>query len=139
MQVRLSKEQKIQIANGEQVYDIMRSVLLRENSLARKREHFWVIGLNQANVILYIELVALGATNEVVLAPMEIYNLAVHKKSVKVILCHNHPSGRLVPSAEDINITHRLMEGGKLLGIELLDHLIISETSFYSFKSNKVI
>lgn len=139
MQVRLSKEQKIQVANSEQVYKIMQSILLRENSLSRKSEHFWVVGLNQANVILYIELVALGATNEVVLAPMEIYNLAVHKKSVKVILVHNHPSDNLTPSAQDINITHRLQEGGKLLGIELLDHLIISEKAFYSMKSGKLV
>lgn len=139
MQVRLSKEQKIQVANSEQVYKIMQAVLLRENSIARKSEHFWVIGLNQANVILYIELVALGATNEVVLAPMEIYNLAVHKKSVKIILCHNHPSGNLTPSAADINITHRLQEGGKLLGIQLLDHLIINEEKYISMAEQRLV
>lgn len=139
MQVRLTKEQKIQIANSKQVYTIMQSILLRENALARKKEHFWVIGLNNANIILYIELVALGSTNEVVLSPMEIYNLAVHKKSTKVILCHNHPSGNLTPSGDDIHITNKLKEGGKLLGMELLDHFIINESEYVSMAELKLI
>lgn len=139
MNVRLTKEQKIQIANSNQVYTIMQSILLRENALARKKEHFWVIGLNNANIILYIELVALGSTNEAILSPMEIYNLAVHKKSTKVILCHNHPSGNLSPSAEDIHITNKLKEGGKLLGMQLLDHLIINEEKYLSMKESNLV
>lgn len=117
----------------------MQSILLRENTLARKKEHFWVIGLNNANIILYIELVALGSTSEVILSPMEIYNLAVHKKSTKIILCHNHPSGRLIPSSEDIHITNRLKEGGKLLGMQLLDHLIINEEKYISMAEQKLV
>jgi DNA repair protein RadC len=139
MNVRLTKEQKIQVANSQDVYKIMRAILMRENKLARKSEHFWVIGLNITNVINYIELVALGSTSEAILTPMEIYNLAVLKKSVKVILVHNHPSGNVTPSAEDLSITHRINEGGKLLGIQLLDHLIISEKSFFSMASHKLL
>jgi DNA repair protein RadC len=139
MNVRLNKEQKIQVANSKQVYTIMQSILLRENSLSRKKEHFWTIGLNNNNVILYIELVALGSTNEAILNPMEVYRLAVLKNSIKVIICHNHPSGNLTPSAEDIHITNKLKEGGKLLGIKLLDHLVISEDSYYSMASNGLV
>jgi DNA repair protein RadC len=139
MQVRLTKEQKIKIANSEQVYTIMQSILLRENSLSRKKEHFWTIGLNNENVIQYIELVALGSTNEAVLKPMEVYRLAVLKNSVKVILCHNHPSGNIKPSSDDIHLTNKLKEGGKLLGIEVLDHFIINESEYLSMKEQKLV
>lgn len=139
MQVRLTKEQKIKIANSEQVYTIMQSILLRENSLSRKKEHFWTIGLNNDNVIQYIELVALGSTNEALLKPMDVYRLAVLKNSIKVILCHNHPSGNLKPSGDDIHTTNKLKEGGKLLGIEVLDHFIINEKEYLSMKEQKLV
>lgn len=130
MQVRLTKEQKVKIANADDVYEIMRTILMRENKLARQKEHFWVIGLSHSNVILYVELVALGTINEVMVKPVEVFNFAVIKKAIKIILVHNHPSGELRASEQDIRITQRLKAGADALEIEILDHFIISEKGY---------
>ncbi|MDL5051451.1 JAB domain-containing protein [Oscillatoria amoena NRMC-F 0135] len=132
MQVRLTKEQKVKIANADDVYAVMRTILMRENKLARQKEHFWVVGLSHSNVILYIELVALGTINEVMVKPVEVFNFAVVKKATKIILVHNHPSGELKASEQDIRITQRLKAGADALEIRILDHFIISETGYIS-------
>lgn len=130
MKVRLSKEQKIKIANSEDVFAIMQAVLKRENRLSRQKEHFWVIGLTPANVIAFIELVSLGSINRAVIEPLDVFHLASSKNLRKIILVHNHPSGNLAPSGDDINLTNQLKLGAQYLRIEILDHLIISETGF---------
>jgi DNA repair protein RadC len=130
MNVRLTKEQKIKIANSEDVFAIMQAVLKRENRLSRQKEHFWVIGLTPANVIAFIELVSLGSLNIVVVKPLDVFHLAAAKNLPKIILVHNHPSGKLEASEADIRLTQRLIAGAELLEIEVLDHLIISETGF---------
>lgn len=130
MNVRLTKDQKIKIANSEDVFAIMQAVLKRENRLSRQKEHFWVIGLTPTNVISFIELVALGSLNKAVLEPLDVFHLASSKNLRKIILVHNHPSGILTPSGDDINLTNQLKLGAQYLRIEILDHLIISESGF---------
>lgn len=132
MNIRLTKEQKVQIANSEDVFAIMQAVLKRENKLSRQKEHFWVIGLTTANVISFIELVALGSLNKATVEPLDVFHLASSKNLRKILLVHNHPSGNLTPSAEDIHLTNRLKMGAELLNIKILDHLIISETGYAS-------
>lgn len=132
MNVRLTKEQKIKIANSEDVFTIMQAVLKRENRLSRQKEHFWVIGLTTANVISFIELVSLGSLNKAVIEPLDVFHLASAKNIRKIILVHNHPSGNLQASSEDISLTNKLKMGAQYLNIEILDHLIISETGFAS-------
>ena len=133
MNVPLSEEQKIRIANSEQIYAIMQQVLLREEFLGRKQEHFWVIGLATSNQLEYIELVGLGRLNAVHVDPLDVFNFAAVKKLKRIILVHNHPSGNLSPSPEDKELTDVLCRGASLLKIEVLDHLIISETAYFSF------
>src|SRR5262249_15198235 len=132
MQVRLTQAQKTKIANADDVYSIMKAILMRENRFARQKEHFWVVGLSPANVILYIELVSLGSIDQTVVKPVEVFSLAVTKKATKIILVHNHPSGELNASADDIQLTRKLKEGAALLEIDVIDHLIISEKGFKS-------
>lgn len=139
MNVRLSKEQKIKILNADQVYDIMQRVLMRENDISRGAEHFWIIGLDNANKILFIELVSLGASNRVTVKPREVFRMAIYKMAVRAILVHNHPSGELLPSEGDKDATDRLLKSGDMLGIEVIDHLIISEESFYSFQEEGIL
>ena len=114
----------------------MQKVLLRESRTGRQKEHFWVIGLAVSNKISYIELVSLGSISSAIVTPLEVFNLAVLKKSPKIVLVHNHPSGNLKPSPADIDITTKIVDGGKILTIEVLDHLIISEESYYSYKEH---
>ncbi|HET6996266.1 MAG TPA: JAB domain-containing protein [Chitinophagaceae bacterium] len=139
MTVRLSKEQKIRVINSEDVYKIMQQVLLRENKIRRAQEHFWIVGLDNKNKILFIELIALGAQNRLDAAPPDIFRMAIYKLATKVIFVHNHPSGDVNPGRSDKKTTERLIEAGELLNISVVDHLIISETKYVSFLDKKVI
>lgn len=133
MNVRLKTSQKIKVLNAASIYPIMQAVLLRENSIRRNQEHFWVLGLNNANKILFIELISLGATNRLQVAPREIFRIAIYKSAVKMILVHNHPSGTVTITNADKDFTDRIIKSGQLLNIEIIDHLIISEHSYNSF------
>ncbi len=139
MNVRLTKNQKIKIGSPEDIYSIMQQVLLRESRIAGEKEHFWVMGLATSNNISYIELVSLGSISTTIINPLEVFNLAVRKKSPKIILVHNHPSGNLEPSTADKDITNNIIDGGKTLTIEVLDHLVISAESYYSFAENGLL
>ena len=114
----------------------MQQILLRENQIRRNQEHFWVVGLDTANKILFVELVCLGATNRVNIDPPEVYRIAIYKSTPKVILVHNHPSGTVRPSEQDIEFTDYMYKTGKLIRIEVIDHLIITEKGFYSFSDH---
>ncbi len=133
MNVKLSSAQKIKLLNSEAIYPVMQQVLLRENKIGRNKEHFWIIGLVQNNKILYIELISLGTVNTTLVEPMEVFSIALQKRSVQIILIHNHPSGGLTPSKSDQRLTDRLLQVGKFLNMPVIDHLILSEEGYYSF------
>jgi DNA repair protein RadC len=134
MDVKLTKEEKIKILNSDDIYGIMQRVLLRENKIDQNREHFWVIGLESNNRILFIELISLGSVKKALVEPMEVFSFALQKRAVKIILCHNHPSGEIKPSDADKDITDRLIQVGIIVNTEVIDHLIISDKSYLSFK-----
>jgi len=139
MNVKLSGIKKIRILNSDDVFDIMQKVLLRENKIDRDKEHFWIIGLNVASKILFIELVCMGSVKAATVEPMNVFRVSVMKNAVKVILVHNHPSGDLTPSKDDKGLTDRLIQVGKILGIEVTNHLIITPKSFLSFADVKLM
>ncbi len=139
MNVRLSKEQKIKVLNSDDVYPIMQHILLRENKIRRNQEHFWVIGLDNKNKVLFVELISLGASNRVTVNPPEVFRMAIYKLAVKMILVHNHPSGGMTPSDADLDLTDRMMKTGKLIKIDVVDHLIISETEYFGFDNEGII
>ncbi len=137
MNVRLTDDQKIRIANSDQLYEIMQKILMRENYLGRQKEHFWTVSLNNANKILNIELSALGSLSEVALKPRDVFRLALIKGAAKVILVHNHPSGKLEPSKEDLDVTDRLIQVGKIIELDVMDHFIISEEDYIALAGTK--
>lgn len=139
MNVRLSKAEKIKIANSKDVYEVMQKILMRQNRLRRQKEYFWAIGLSSIMDINYIELIAIGTLDSILVDPIEIFNFAAIKKCKRIILVHNHPSGALKPSKEDKKITKDLQQGAKYLGIKIIDHLIINETAFFSFSDKGLI
>lgn len=139
MNVRLTEEQKIKVLNGADLYAIMQQVLLRENKIRRNQEHFWMVGLDDHHKILFIELISLGAGNRMVVNPPELFRMAIYKLAVKAILVHNHPNQNLQPSEADQNATDRFLKVGKLINIEVFDHLIINEEDFYSFRENQLM
>ena len=98
------------------------------------KEKFIVINLNNQHSIMNYETVATGTVNSIKLRPCEVLRTAVMLNAPAVILLHNHPSGYPDPSKSDIAITNKIVECGKLLGIDVLDHVIIGESSFASLK-----
>jgi DNA repair protein RadC len=139
MQVKLTEIEKIKLLNSEDIYHVMQRVLMRENKIERNKEHFWIIGLAQNNRILYIELISLGTIKSTLVEPMEVFSIALQKRTVKIILIHNHPSGSMRPSEADKDITDKLIQVGLFLNIPVIDHLIINEKTYYSFDDNGVI
>lgn len=102
-------------------------------------EHLRVIMLNTKNVVISIRDVSVGSLNASIVHPREVFCEAIKKRSASIIICHNHPSGDPTPSSEDISITKRLKECGKIIGIELLDHLIIGDGVFISLKEKGIL
>jgi len=135
MDIELTQEERIKILNSDDIYGIMQKILLRESKIDQNREHFWVIGLENNNRILFIELISLGTVSQTLAEPMEVYSLALQKRAVKIILCHNHPSGELTPSNADKDITDKLIQVGLIVNTPVTDHLIITLNSYLSFKN----
>lgn len=104
-----------------------------------KVEKFIAVLLDTKNQIINWEVVSVGSLNASIVHPREVFVRAVRKSAASIIAVHNHPSGDVTPSAEDRNLTIRLTEAGKLMGITLLDHLIIGKNTYYSFKEHELI
>lgn len=103
-----------------------------------KHEEFWIILLGTDGRPGSIEKITVGILDEAPVHPREIFNPAIRKNASGIILVHNHPSGNPEPSSADINITKRLIESGKLLGIEVKDHIIIGDGIFVSLKERQI-
>lgn len=104
-----------------------------------EKEHFRVILLNIKNQLISIEDISVGSLNSSIVHPREVFKPAIKRSSASMILVHNHPSGDPTPSVEDIDITKRLIEAGKILGIEVLDHVIIGNGNYISIKEKGII
>jgi DNA repair protein RadC len=98
------------------------------------REQFRVINLNTRNQVLAVDIVSIGSLISSPVHPREVFKMPLKRSAASLILCHNHPSGDTKPSEADLNVTLRLKEAGKILGIEVLDHLIIGYNNFLSMK-----
>lgn len=99
-----------------------------------QHEQFKVLLLNTKNVIIACEEVSRGSLNASIVHPREVFSRAIKRSAAAIILVHNHPSGDPTPSQEDLNVTRRLVEVGRLVGIDVLDHLIIGDGVFCSLK-----
>ena len=100
----------------------------------KMQEHFIVITLDGANQVIKKHVVFIGTLNASMVHPREVFLAAIEDRSASIILVHNHPSGNLEPSREDIALTKRLKDGGDILGIDVLDHVIVSKNGFCSLK-----
>lgn len=103
------------------------------------REHFVLLGLSTKNTVIFKETISIGSLNSSLVHPREVFKPAIRRSCAAVILVHNHPSGIPDPSNEDIQVTKRLYEAGKLLGVEVLDHIIVGHGSFQSLKELGIV
>ncbi len=98
------------------------------------REIFAFVGLDITGKINCYAVSHIGTLNQTSIHPREIFKYSILSNSNSIIIAHNHPSGRLIPSNEDISITEKLVNAGKLIGIEIVDHLIVSESEYLSVR-----
>ncbi|MCK5679507.1 DNA repair protein RadC [bacterium] len=102
----------------------------------RKQEHFICVSINGANEVMNVRVVTIGLVNKSQVHPREVFADVISERASAVIIAHNHPHGELKPSEEDIKITRRIKESSKILGINLLDHIIFNAKGYYSFVEN---
>lgn len=102
------------------------------NYADRKQEHLLSITLNGANEVIAVRVVSIGLVNRSQVHPREVFADAITDRAAAIIIAHNHPSGPLIPSKEDIAVTQRLAAAGNILGIKLVDHIIFNKKTFYS-------
>jgi len=121
-----------ELTSPEKVYRLIKSKLKDYH-----KEHFYIIALNARSWSL--SEVSKGTLNANLVHPREVFTEAIKSKAASVILVHNHPSGNPEPSEDDLMITRKLVESGKILGIEVFDHVIVTKDGFYSFKDKKLI
>ncbi len=104
---------------------------------AQKKEHFVALYLNTRNQLLHRETVSVGTLNATLVHPREVFEPALRHSAASVVLVHNHPSGDPSPSEEDRRLTKQLTEAGRILGIDVLDHIVIAQALHYSFQENR--
>lgn len=137
--VKLVKEssflyEKRSIRSPEDAYELLKSFLEDKD-----REHFIVVNLNTKNQPVSINVCHIGSLNASIVSPREVMKSAILSSAASIMVAHNHPSGDTKESREDVEVTKRLAEAGKLMGIELLDHIIIGDGTYNSLKEKGVI
>lgn len=131
--VSAGKDTNIRINTPEDTLPLLSDIKLQ------KKEHFVVIYLNARQEVIHKEVVSVGTLNASLVHPREVFEPALKHLASVILLAHNHPSGDEEPSDADISITKRLTEVGKLMGIEVMDHIIISGARYYSFREHNMI
>ena len=127
---KVSASERISIRSSRDAFDVLYNNWNLE--AIEHREEFKILLLNRANKVLGLSEISKGGISGTVVDSRMIFQTALKANAIAVILCHNHPSGNLMPSEADLQITKKLKEGGKLLDISVLDHIIITPGSKYS-------
>ena len=104
-----------------------------------KKEHFVVLYLNAKNQLVHKETISMGTLNANLVHPREVFEPALKYSAAQIIAAHNHPSGDPRPSEDDRELTKRLTKAGKMMGIEVVDHVIVSKNIYFSFKEEKIL
>ncbi len=125
---------KPKITSSKSVFNVMHPIIGE-----LKHEEFWIIYLNNANKILFQEQISKGGLTQTVVDTRLVFKRALETSATGLILCHNHPSGRINPSHADKLLTQKLKEGGEILDIKVLDHVIISDQVYFSFADENIL
>jgi DNA repair protein RadC len=134
------KLEKVVIRHSLDIYEFIRHVIRIEGQLFNMvKEYFFVLSLNRISYVISLEVVALGNNSQVTVNPGEVFSLPLHKRAAGIYLLHNHPSGNLQPSEEDKDVTNRLIKAGEILKCPVIDHVIITDYSYYGFKDSGLL
>lgn len=104
-----------------------------------KQEHFVIFYLDSRNGEIVREVISIGTLNASLVHPREVFEPAISNSTAQIILSHNHPSGDSEPSKDDLEITKRLVSAGKILGIEIIDHIIVTKDEYFSLKEKGLL
>ncbi len=126
--------EKPKITSSKSVFDVMQPIIGE-----LQHEEFWIIYLNNANKIQLKMQMSKGGITGTLVDTRLVFKKAIELTSTGIVLCHNHPSGTLKPSTSDINLTKKIKNGGDVLDIKILDHVIITENSYYSFADENML
>jgi DNA repair protein RadC len=139
--VALVRESSIQLPSGRLRDSRAVAALVHKHLRGVDREHFIVLMLNRKNEIIGINTVSMGSLTASVVHPREVFKPAILANAAAIICAHNHPSGDPYPSSEDRALTARLVQSGKLLGIDVLDHVIVGDGTarYFSFADNECL
>lgn len=110
-----------------------------KNYAVNEKEHFLLVTLNGGHEIIQIHMISVGTLNRTLIHPREVFSVAMRDNAAAIIVSHNHPSGSCQPSEEDVKVTEILEKVSVIMGIELLDHVIVSRESYFSFLENKML
>ena len=105
----------------------------------KEKEYFLCLYLNARHQVIHKEIVSIGSLSASIVHPREVFSVAVEYSAASIILSHNHPSGTVDPSQDDIELTRRLVKAGEILGIEVLDHIIIGNSDYFSLKERELM
>ena len=126
-----ASDEIIKIKNESDAYELVKDELVNSD-----REILLSIMLTVRNDLIGVETVSIGSITASTTTPRDIFKSAILANAVAIIVCHNHPSGELIPSKNDIEITKQLIAAGDILGIKVLDHLIVSNQGYRSLRDN---
>ena len=124
------------LSSPEAAFELFKSCM---NFLDNEREHFLMLSLDTKNKLKAVHIISIGSLNMSIVHPREVFYFAIQDRAAAIIVGHNHPSGDPSPSQNDIDITRKLSEGGKILGIDLYDHIVFGDTKFKSMKEERII
>ena len=128
------RQEKSKIVSSQSVFDLMQPLIAE-----LPHEEFWILYLNGANRVEATVQLSKGGMTATLVDVRLLFRLALQHQATSVILCHNHPSGNLTPSASDKSLTKKIIEGGKLLDVKVIDHVIVAEHGHFSFVDEDLI
>lgn len=126
--------QKPKISSSNDIYQLMKMELIDKLT-----EEFWIVLLTRANYLIKKHLVSIGGSAKIAVDPKVIFKVALDHNAASIVIVHNHPSNNPKPSQLDIELTDRLIKGGKILEVPVLDHIIFAEDSYFSFADEQVL
>jgi len=121
-------KRNVKIGNPAEAYGVVKRYA------GAKQEYFILLTLNNANNVISLSIVTIGLVNKTIIHSREVFSRAISDNATTIIICHNHPSGELMPSDEDKQVTNDIYFTGKIIGIPLVDHIIISKRGYTSLK-----
>jgi len=124
------------IYSSENAYNVILKAFETMDDIDRAKESFFVLGLTRNRHIKYLDLASVGILSGTLVHAREVFRRAIAHSSDSIVIAHNHPSGNMTASSADDKITASIKESGKIIGIEVIDHIIFSETEYYSYADN---